>query len=85
MSSSFPLPEWQSGAASSMKGVLTENEWMEIEDVVALTGDRLPEWLQRLTIPQGWHAVALCEAGRTPRRQTKSPGGVKPRGFVVAD
>ncbi|ORV02797.1 hypothetical protein AWB93_03010 [Mycobacterium bohemicum] len=59
MSTSFPLPEWQSRAASSMKDVLTEDEWMEIEDVVALTGDRLPEWLQRLGIPHSWHAVAL--------------------------
>jgi hypothetical protein len=59
VSASFALPEWQSSAASSMVDVLTEDKWTEIEDVVALSGDRTPGWLQRLGIPQGWQLVAL--------------------------
>jgi len=42
-----------------MVDVLTEDEWMEIADVVALTGDRVPGWLQRLGIPKGWQLVTL--------------------------
>ena len=66
MSASFPLPEWQSVATSSMMGVLTENEWIEIEDVIALSGDRVPEWLQRLGIPQGWQPVTLPDNPEVP-------------------
>jgi hypothetical protein len=66
MSASFPLPEWQSGAASSMKAVLIDDEWMDIEDVVTLTGDRLPDWLQRLGIPQNGRAVTLPNNSEVP-------------------
>lgn len=85
MSASFPIPEWQSSGASSMKGVLTENEWMEIEDVVALTGGSLPEWLQRLRIHQSWRAVALPDNIEMPMARVAVYGKRDDDGWEAAE
>lgn len=59
-----PPPQWQSVATSSLVDVLTEDE--EIEDVGALTGNHVPGWLQRLSIPQGWRLVELSGKPEVP-------------------
>lgn len=85
MSASFPLPEWQYVAASSMMGVLTENEWIEIEDVVALSSDRAPDWLQRLGIPQGWQLVTLPDNPEEPLARVAVYGESGDHGFAAAE
>lgn len=85
MNASSQLPEWQSGAASSMKGLLTENEWTEIEDVVALSGDRLPEWLQRLGFPQSWHPVTLPDHVEVPLARAAVHGKRGDGGWEAAE
>lgn len=68
MSSPYSLPEWQSSAASSMAEVLEfeEDNGFEIKDVIALAGDRVPDWLRRLGIPQGWELMPQSDEAEVP-------------------
>jgi len=57
MSASSPSPHWRPLPSSSLVDAFYEDE--EIEDVVALSGAEVPEWLQRLSIPMNWQLVGL--------------------------
>jgi hypothetical protein len=57
MSASSPSPRWRPLPSSSVVDALYEDE--DIENVVALTGAEIPEWLQRLSIPVNWELVGL--------------------------
>lgn len=57
MSASSPPPRWRPLPSSSLVDALNEDE--DIEDVVALSGPEVPEWLQRLSIPMNWQLVGL--------------------------
>lgn len=76
MSGSFSLPEWQSSAASSVMEVLKseEDDGFEITDVIALSGDRVPEWLRRLAIPQGWQLIAQSDEAEVPLARVSVQG-----------
>lgn len=43
--------------ASSLIEVLNEDE--DIEDVVPLSGQEVPDWLRRLSVPIGWHLIEI--------------------------
>jgi len=60
MSSSSPLPRWRSLPSSSVVDALREDD--DIEDVVALTGAAVPDWLKQLSIPTDWQVLELPEA-----------------------
>jgi hypothetical protein len=64
MTGSFPLPQGLPPAALSVVDVLLADE--EIEDVGALTGAQVPEWLHRLDTPQGWQLVELSDKPHVP-------------------
>jgi hypothetical protein len=64
MSGSFPPPQGVPLTASSVVDVLLADE--EIEDVGALTGTQVPEWLHRLGAPQGWQLVELSGTPHVP-------------------
>jgi hypothetical protein len=57
MSGSSPSPHWRPLPSSSLVDAFYEDE--DIEDVVALSGAEVPEWLQRLSIPMNWQLVGL--------------------------
>jgi hypothetical protein len=57
MSASSPSPHWRPLPSSSLVDAFYEDE--DIEDVVALSGAEVPEWLQRLSIPMNWQLVGL--------------------------
>lgn len=58
MSLSFQVPQWQSLAVSSLVGALAEQQDV-VDDVVVLSGTKVPKWLQRLEVSLGWELVAL--------------------------
>jgi hypothetical protein len=64
MSGSFPPPQGLPPAASSLVDVLLADE--EIEDVGALAGSQVPEWLHRLGAPRGWQLVELSGEPQVP-------------------
>jgi hypothetical protein len=64
MSGSFQPPQGLPPAVSSLVDVLLEDE--EIEDVGAVNGTQVPEWLQRLNIPKNWQLVELLDEPRMP-------------------
>jgi hypothetical protein len=57
MTTSPPSPRWQPLPSSKIVDALYEDE--DIDDVVALPGDAVPEWLKRLTIPTNWQLLGL--------------------------
>jgi hypothetical protein len=57
MTTSSPSPRWQPLPSSSLVDTLHEDE--DIEDVVALSGAAVPQWLKRLTIPTNWQLLRL--------------------------
>jgi hypothetical protein len=61
--SSLP-PDAQLASPSSLVDVLLEDE--DIEEVGALRGEQLPEWLDQLPILRGWQPVELSDRPTVP-------------------
>ncbi|WP_156748059.1 hypothetical protein [Mycobacterium sp. E3198] len=57
MSALSPSPRWRPLPSSPLVDALREDE--EIEDVVALSGAEVPEWVQRLSLPVNWELLEL--------------------------
>jgi hypothetical protein len=64
VSASSPSPRWRPLPSSSLVDAFNEDE--DIEDVVALAGVEVPEWLRRLSIPMNWQLVGLPDAPDEP-------------------
>jgi hypothetical protein len=75
MSAPSPSQNWPRIPFSSLVDVLVEDD--EIEDVVALSGGEIPEWLRRLSIPMTWELIELPDAPDhvTMRRAVCGPRG----------
>jgi hypothetical protein len=57
MSASSPSPRWRPLPTSSLVDTLREDK--DIDDIDALSGAEIPEWLQRLSIPTNWQLLGL--------------------------
>lgn len=58
-SSSLPW-RWRSLPSSSLVDALLDDK--DVDDIVALSGGALPDWLLRLDIPAGWQVLRLPES-----------------------
>ncbi|WP_204803511.1 hypothetical protein [Mycobacterium riyadhense] len=64
MTTSPPPSQGHPLAASSLADLLIEDEY--VEDAGAIAGVYVPEWLQRLGVPQGWMLVEIADNSRVP-------------------
>jgi hypothetical protein len=83
MSGSFPPPQGLPQVTSSIVDVLLADE--EIEDVGALTGTQVPEWLHRLDTPQGWQLVELSDTPNVPLARMAVHGPRDDGGWEAAE
>lgn len=59
MSALSPSPRWRATPSLPLVDALHQDE--DIEDVVALSGAEMPEWLQQLNTPVNWQLVELAD------------------------